>query len=321
MAITLPRFLNLLRRTGATPNSAGTRTNGDIGHRLREVERIELRARKLADDLLPGPHRSLFRGSGLDFEELREYVTGDDVRAIDWNVTARMGHPYVKLHREERQMSVFLAVDVSSSLWFGTGRSSKRELATELVALLTVAALRGGNRVGLLLFSDRVDAFVPPRKGRQHVLRVIRDVVFWEPRPASTAVAPAARFLANGARRRSVVVLLSDLLFSDVRSLTTLAGRHDVIAITLADPREWDLPPVGIVALEDAEGGGIRYVDSSSSEVRAAYRASAEARARAWADMLARIGVDHLSLSTDRPYLPALMAFFRERDRRRPIHA
>src|SRR5438552_2835001 len=149
-------------------------TDNTVANRLREVERIELRARRLADDFLPGPHLSLFRGAGLDFEELREYFPGDDVRSIDWNVTARMGRPFVKLHREERQLSVYLAVDVSASVWFGTATMTKRELAVEVGALLAIAALRTGDRIGLLLFSDRVEAYVQPRKGRQHALRVIR---------------------------------------------------------------------------------------------------------------------------------------------------
>jgi uncharacterized protein (DUF58 family) len=290
-----------------------------LGERLREVERIEIRARKLADDLLPGPHRSLFRGAGLDFEELREYVPGDDMRAIDWNVTARMGRPFVKLHREERQISVYLAVDVSASLWFGTTRTSKRDLALDVAALLAVSAVRSGDRTGLLLFSDRVEAFVPPRKGRQHALRVVRDLVSWRPRRARTAIEPVARFLTNVARRRSVVVLLSDLLLADVRSIVGLARRHDVVAITLNDLREWDLPPVGIVALEDAEAGGIRYVDTDSSRARAAYRAAAEKRIEELRRTLNSLGVEHLDLSTDRPYAQALMAFFRDRDRDRRL--
>jgi uncharacterized protein (DUF58 family) len=296
-------------------------TDTSLAARLREVERIELRARRLANDYLPGPHRSLFRGAGLDFEELREYVPGDDVRAIDWNVTARVGRPFVKLHREERQLSVYLAVDVSASLWFGTGRSSKRELALDVAALLAVAALRTGDRIGLLLFSDRIETFVRPRKGRQHALRVIRELAFWPPRRGRTAVEPAARFITNVARRRSVVILISDLLLADARSLLTLARRHDAIAITLNDPREWDLPAVGILALEDAETGRTRYVDTGSRRARGAYRADAEARVQERARTLGGLGVDQVDLFTDRPYAQTLMAFFRERDRDRRLAA
>ncbi len=292
-----------------------------VAERLRKVERIELRARKLADDLLPGPHRSLFRGSGLDFEELREYVPGDDMRSIDWNVTARTGHPYVKLYREERQLTVFLLVDVSSSLWFGTEQSTKRDLAADIAALLAVSATRNGDRVGLLLFSDRVEAFVRPMKGRQHALRVIRELVYWPPRRARTALGPAARYVANIARRRSVVVLISDFLLADAPSLVALARRHDVVALTLNDPREWDLPNVGIVALEDAESGRLGYVDTSSGKVRAAYRAAAEKRVDERAHGLLHMGVEHVDLYTDRPYAQALTAFFRDRDRRPTVHA
>jgi uncharacterized protein (DUF58 family) len=304
------------RSPSAAPDDATTA----LAQRLRKVERIELRARKLANDQLPGPHNSLFRGAGLDFEELREYVPGDDVRAIDWNVTARMGRPFVKLHREERQISVYLAVDVSSSLWFGTAETSKRDLASDVAALLAVSAVRSGDRTGLLLFSDRIEAFVHPRKGRQHALRVIREMVFWPPRRARTAIAPAARFLSNVARRRSLVIVLSDLLVADLRSLVALAQRHDVIALTLNDPRELDLPEVGVVALEDAETGSVRYVDTSSRRVRTAYRAAAETRVEERHRALLGLGIEHVDLFTDHPYAQALMAFFRERDRRVAPH-
>jgi uncharacterized protein (DUF58 family) len=252
----------------------------------------------------------------LDFEELREYVAGDDVRSIDWNVTARMGRPFIKLYREERQISVFLAVDVSSSMWFGTARGSKRELALDATAFLAVSALRSGDRLALLMFSDKVEAFVPPRKGRAHALRVIRDLVLWPPRRSATAIAPAARFLLNVARRRSVVIVLSDLHFADPRSLTPLARRHDVVAISLNDPRESNLPAIGVVALEDAESHSIRYVDTGSSRARAEYRAAAEARVRERTRSLAAAGIDHIDLQTDRPYAQTLMAFFRDRDQR-----
>lgn len=300
--------------------SAQDRPLDPLAARLMKIEHIELRARRLADDLLPGPHRSIFRGSGLDFEELREYVAGDDVRVIDWNVTARAGRPFVKLYREERQLSVILVVDVSASLWFGTALTTKRDLATDVAALLTVSALRGGDRVGLLLFSDGVEHFVRPRKGRQHGLRLIRDLVLHSPRRAATAIGPAARFLSNVSRRRSIIVLISDFLFGDsANCLAALARQHDVIAVTLNDPRELELPSVGIVSLEDAESGLVRQLDTSSRRVREAYRAAADARMDDRASRLTRLGLQRVDLATDRPYLPPLLAFFRERNQQRAV--
>lgn len=284
---------------------------------LRKIREVEIRARVLADDMLLGTYRSVFKGSGLDFEEVREYEPGDEIRSIDWNVTARMGVPYIKKYREERALNVYLAVDVSASSWFGTIRQSKRELAADAGALLAVTALRNYDRVSLLLFSDRIDDFIPPRMGRDHALHVIRQLLYAEPRRARTDVAAAAHFLGNVAKKRGVVFVVSDLLDATFEApLRTLAKKHDVIALVVGDPRELELPPVGVIALEDAETGEAIEVDTSDPRVRAAYAEAAQERRIDRRRALGRMGIDSVELFTDRPYVPALMALFRTRARR-----
>ncbi len=260
-----------------------------------------------------GSYRSVFRGSGLEFDEVREYEPGDDVRSIDWNVTARMGVPYIKKYREERELTVAVAVDVSGSSWFGSA-TSKRDLAADVAALLALSALHSNDRVALLLFSDHVERFVPPAKGRDHVVRIIRDVLLAEPRRSPTSIGVAARFLAHILGKRSVVFVLSDFIDSGFeRPLHLLARRHDVVAVTLTDPREVRLPAAGLVHVEDAESGAVRWVDTSSAKVRDAYAELAARRTTERHRALARIGVDQLDLHTDRPYVPAFLGFFGRR--------
>jgi uncharacterized protein (DUF58 family) len=281
------------------------------------VKQLEIRARILAERLFAGSYRSVFRGWGLDFEEVREYESGDDIRSIDWNVTARMGSPYVKKFREERELNVILAVDVSASSWFGTAGMSKRELAAEVAALLAVAATSNNDRVALLLFSDAVDDFMAPDKGRPHLLRVITRLLSAESRRAATDMAVAGRFVQNVSKKRSVVLVLSDFFAVNFEApLRALAQRHDVIALVLNDPRERELPSVGIVALEDAETGQVRYVDTASPELRAAYAEMAERRGEERRAAFARTGIDSVDLHTDGAYVPALLALFSARMRR-----
>lgn len=284
---------------------------------LRRIRQVEIRARVLASDLLIGSYRSVFRGSGLDFEEVREYEPGDDVRSIDWNVTARMGSPYIKKFREERQLNVFLTVDVSASSWFGTANVSKRELAAEVGALLAVAALRNSDRIGLLLFSDDVRVFLPLRQGHDHLLRVIAELLYAEPRRARTSIATAVRFLGNVTKKRGIVFVVSDFLDSGFEApLRRLGIKHDVIALTLNDRREQELPDVGLISLEDAETGSVRYVDTSSAALRRGYAEAARQRRAERVRAFARMGMDSVDLYTDRPYVPPLMALFKERTRR-----
>jgi uncharacterized protein (DUF58 family) len=284
---------------------------------LRQIRNLEVRARVLADEMLLGTYRSVFRGSGLEFEEVREYEQGDDVRSIDWNVTARMGAPYIKKYREDRELAILLAVDVSSSTWFGSAHRSKRELAVEVGTLLAAVAMHNNDRVGLLLFSDRVERYLPPRSGREHLLRVIRELVSAEPRRARTGIADAVRFLRNVTKKHAVIFVLSDFLDVEFSApLRRLAQKHDVIALTLNDPREVELPSIGVIALEDAETGDVELVDTSAAAVREMYGRTARERRIERRRVFARMAVDVADLSTDRPFVPVLQALFNARARR-----
>jgi uncharacterized protein (DUF58 family) len=284
---------------------------------LRLIKQVEIKARILADEALIGTYRSVFRGSGLDFEEVREYEPGDDVRSIDWNVTARMNVPYIKKFREERELNIFLAVDVSSSAWFGTAAVTKRELAADVAALLAVTALHNNDRIGLLLFADGIREFLPPREGRHHLMHVIRELLFTEPERSRTEIASVTDFLANVTKKRNVVFVLSDFLDFDFEApLRALAHKHDVIALVLSDPREINLPSVGLVALEDAETGRVAYVDTGAAGTRERYARAARERRAQRLRIFSRMGIDRVDLSTDRPYVPALLALFNARSRR-----
>ncbi len=290
-----------------------------------KVRQIEIRTRRVVNDALAGHYHSVFRGRGLDFDEVREYVPGDEVRSIDWNVTARAGHPFVKKFREERELTILLLVDVSGSFDFGSAAKSKRELAAELASVLTLSATRNNDKVGLLLFSDTVETYVPPRKGRAHVLRVVREVLGAEPRQRGTDIARALRYMNTLTRGRAVVFLISDFL-SPEGSLVDVPGfreairithrRHDLIALHLFDPREMRLPNVGMLTLEDAETGALVQLDTGNRRVRERYEKLAEERRVQTVRTLRREGVDCLEIDTARPYVPALLGFFRSREKR-----
>ncbi|MEO8632466.1 MAG: DUF58 domain-containing protein [Chloroflexota bacterium] len=286
---------------------------------LRRIRQVEIKARILADEALLGTYRSVFRGSGLEFEEVREYEPGDDIRSIDWNVTARMGQPYIKKFREDRELNILLAVDVSASSWFGSVVQSKRDLAAEVAALLAMTAMRSHDRVGLLRFGEGLQEWMPSRRGREHLLQVIRELLFAPPRRVRTEISVAARFLTNVAKKRSVVFLVSDFLdvtLVDDPAVRMLGRKHDVIALVLNDPREVELPNVGVVALEDAETGSIAYVDTSDRRLREEYASNGRRRRTERRRALARIKIDSVDLYTDRPFVPALMALFNARTRR-----
>lgn len=287
---------------------------------FRKIRRIEIRTRGLVSDVFAGEYHSAFRGRGMEFSEVRPYQMGDEVRSIDWNVSARMGETFVKVFEEEREQTVILAVDVSGSGSFGSGGVMKRELAAEVCALLAFSAVRNNDRVGLLLFTDAVERFVPPRKGRRHALRIIRDVFAHEAVSSGTRLASALEHVVRLLHRRAIVVVVSDFLDEDYeKSLRAAASRHDVIAIQVVDPREQDLPPVGLLALRDAETGRSVLVDTASRAVRDAFAASARQRGEAIAARLQRAGVDTVVVRTDQDYVDPLAAFFRRRSRmRRP---
>ncbi len=284
---------------------------------IRQIRRLQLTARRAVEDLLGGEYHSVFKGAGLAFEEVRAYQPGDDIRTIDWNVTARMGHPFIKRFIEERELTVFLAIDCSGSQQFGTRAQQKREIAAELAAVLAFSAISNNDRVGLVQFTDRIERFLPPRKGTRHVLRLIRDVLFYQPEHRGTSLREGLNFLNRVLHRRTIVFLLSDFLDHGFESAFKRTGRrHDLIAIRISDPREEELPAVGLLELEDAETGERRLIDTYSATVRNAFRAAAEQRRASLVQLARQAHVDVIEVSTNGRHLDSLIRFFRLRERR-----
>ncbi len=290
-----------------------------------KVRQIEIRTRRLVNDAVAGHYHSVFRGHGIDFDEVREYVPGDDVRTIDWNVTARAGHPFVKKFREDRELTILLLVDVSASLDFGSIQASKRELEAELASVLALSATRNNDKVGLVLFTDQVETYVPPKKGHFHVLRVVREILGARPVHRGTDVERALRFVNEVTSRRAIVFLLSDFQapnatpgqLAGLRDAVRLVRRrHDLVAMDLYDPREMTIPDVGLLTLEDAETGELVEVDTGKAKVRQRFAELAESRRVDTVRSLRREGVDCLEIDTAKPYLPALLGFFKNRERR-----
>ncbi|MEB3329314.1 MAG: DUF58 domain-containing protein [Candidatus Sericytochromatia bacterium] len=287
-----------------------------LGTRLR---RLELRAARVSDAVFGGEHRSAFRGRGLEFEEVREYQDGDEPRLIDWHVTARMGRPYVKTFREERELTVVLVVDASASVGLGSGALLKRELAAELAAALALGALRHQDRVAMLAFSDGVEAFLPPRKGRGQVHRLLRTLLTLTPAGRGTGYDEAERHLSRLLRGRCVVFFISDFLSPGFeQALRRLAARHEVIPVQVSDPREQALPPLGLVRLEDPETGATAVLDTDDPAVRAAYEEATAGHRLACVTSFRRLGLDHVAVSTAEGPTRALLRFFERRQRRRP---
>ncbi len=284
---------------------------------LKAVRKIQIRTSHLVTDLFAGQYQSAFKGRGMEFAEVRLYQPGDEVRTIDWNVTARTGVPHVKRYAEERELTVMLLVDASASTVFGSVRQTKSALAAELGALFAFSAITNNDKVGLVIFSDRIESALPPRKGTHHVLRVIREILSVKPAGRGTDIAGALEHLEHVTTRRAVVFLVSDFLDPHcVHGLRVAGRRHDVIAVVLDDPREGELPNVGLVELEEAETGARYVLDTGDVRVRAAVAARA-AEARVARDRLLRSAdVDAITIRTDRPYTEALMRFFRMRERR-----
>jgi uncharacterized protein (DUF58 family) len=284
---------------------------------LKQIRRIEIRTKRLVNDVFSGEYQSVFKGRGIEFTEVREYLPGDDVRAIDWNVTARTGHPYIKKYDEERELTIMFLVDASASGAFGTVSRFKRELAAEVCALLAFSATRNNDRVGLIIFTDRIEKVVPPEKGRRHVLRVIRELLYFKPLGRGTDVSGALDYLTNVVRRHAVVFLVSDFLTGGYEKRLAVANRRfDLIALQVSDPRESELPDAGLVEMEDPETGERVSVDTSSAGVRRRYRERVLAFRAERDRLFRRLGVDSIELSTDRPYIEPLERFFRMRARR-----
>jgi uncharacterized protein (DUF58 family) len=286
----------------------------DVGRQLR---RLQLRARRAVANLLGGEYHSVFKGTGLAFADVRAYQPGDDVRAIDWNVTARMGQPFLKRFVEERELTVLFLVDASASLAVGTRRQAKREIVAELAALLAFAALHNNDRVGLIHFTDEVEQVVPPRRGTRHAQRLLRDILFYQPRGRRTSLCAALDTLNRVRRKRAIVFLFSDFLETDFdRSLRLTARRHDVVAVWVRDPLEDELPKVGLLELADAETGEQILVDTNSPAVRQSFAQAMTLRADTLRRQFRRARVDAIEVSTAGGHLEELVAFFRRREQR-----
>jgi uncharacterized protein (DUF58 family) len=286
---------------------------------LRKIRRIELQTRRLVDDIFAGAYHAVFKGRGIEFDAVRPYEPGDDVRTIDWNVTARAGEPFVKQYVEERELTVMLAMDASASCLFGTSKRQKRDAAVEIGAVLAYAALRNNDKVGLLLFSDRAELYVPPRKGRNHILRLIRELLTAQPVGQTTDLALALRTVGRLLKRQAVVFLISDFLTADesyARNLTLAARQHDVIAVMLSDPLEQRWPAAGIVGLQDAETGAAVWVDTGQPGWRDHFENQVRQRRERRLSILNDAGVDRIEIASGGDAAAALVSFFQQRARR-----
>ena len=289
----------------------------DVATILKKVQRIQIVANRTVNDLFAGQYKSVFRGRGMEFDEVREYQPGDDVRTIDWNVTARQGTPFIKRFCEERELTVLFMVDVSASGAFGSGSRSKLDMVVEVAALLMFSALKNNDKVGLITFCDEVIDYLPPRKGKSNVLHLIRELVAAQPLARETCLRTALEFLNRVQKRRAVTFLISDFLAPHAKQAMAVANkRHDLIAITVADPREHVLPDVGFISLMDAETGQVVELDTRHRAVRGLFETRSAERAEQLSDELKKLGVDQLDINTDEDYLASLRRFFRRREKR-----
>jgi len=293
---------------------------------MSRMRQLEIRTRRLVNDSLVGEYHSVFKGRGMDFDEVREYIAGDEVRTIDWNVTARAGRPFVKKFAEERELNILLAVDISASGNFGSGAQSKRDLAAELASLLAFSAIRNSDKVGLLLYTDRIEQFLPPKKGRRHVLRVVREILYHEPVGRGTDGVKALDVINHVLHRRAIVFMISDFqspkdairVGAELRrAMRQTNRRHDLVAVHIEDAREKTLPNLGLLALQDSETGAVIELDTADPAVRSRFNQQAVERVRNLVNDFRAEGVDTLELDTNAPYLPALQRFFQSRERRR----
>lgn len=293
---------------------------------LQKVRQVEIKTNRLVDDTLAGHYHSVFKGRGMDFDEVREYVPGDDVRTIDWNVTARTGRAYIKKFTEERELTIMLIIDVSASGDFGSTGQSKREMMAEIGSVLAFSAMRNNDKVGLVLFTDDAELYIPPGKSRSHILRIIREILFFQPEGTGTNLAAAMDFTNQVIKRRAVAFLISDFCLpgnfdnslNDLRPKLRITGRrHDLVAVSVNDPRERELPNIGLLTIEDSETGEQVELDTSCPEIRSRFKELADSRQSSLKRAIRSVGVDMLELSTERSYLADLLRFFSSRERRR----
>jgi uncharacterized protein (DUF58 family) len=284
---------------------------------LQTIRRIQITTSRMVTDVFAGHYHSVFKGQGMEFEEVREYQPGDDIRSIDWNVTARTGRPFIKKFVEERELTIMLIFDMSGSTYFGSVNKLKRQLAAELCSLLAMSAIKNNDKVGLIAFTDRIEKFVPPRKGLSHVLRLIREALYFEPEGKATDISGALEYLGRVTNRSTVSFIISDFLDTDYKKPLSIAGkRHDIVAISITDPRETELPDIGIINLEDPETGRDFLLDTSSEAVRKDFRMNSLKMLDERQQLFRSTNIDHIDIRTDVPYARELYKFFRMRERR-----
>ena len=287
---------------------------------LKKVRQIDIVSRKVVDELLGGEYKSVFKGRGMEIDEVREYQPGDEVRTIDWNVTARTGKPFVKRFIEEREQALFFLVDMSASGTFGSAGKTKNETAAELCGLLAFSAIKNNDKVGLIIFTDEIELFIPPGKGQLHVLRIIREILGFEPRRKGTCISCALDYLGKVVKKKCIAFLVSDFQDTDYDKALKLAAIHyDLIAITITDPRELELPNAGLVGLADAETGERILVDTASATARKRFNIAARARHLEIKESLSRLNIDQIDIHTDRDYVRDLIRFFQSRERRQTL--
>lgn len=290
----------------------------DTKELLKKVRKIEIKTRGLSNQIFSGEYHSAFKGRGMAFNEVREYQVGDEIRTIDWNVTARFNHPYVKVFEEEREMTVMLLVDVSGSKNFGTQTQLKQELATELCAVLAFSAIQNNDKVGVLFFSDQVEKFIPPKKGRSHILMIIRELIDFKPQRKGTNVAEALRYFTSAIKKRCTAFIISDFMSDTFLNELKIANRkHDLIALRLYDIHEEEFPDLGLIPVKDEESGVIEWIDTGDAKVRSLFRAAALERNGRLADQFKKSGVDFTGIGTHQSYVKPLMALFKKRERKR----
>ncbi len=282
---------------------------------LKKVRKIEIKTKGLTQHIFAGQYHSAFKGKGMTFSEVREYQYGDDIRSIDWNVTARFNHPYIKVYEEERELTVMLLIDVSGSGYFGTRQQFKRDMIVEIASVLAFSAIQNNDKVGAILFSDRVEKFIPPKKGRGHLLRIIRELIDFQPENHKTNLTEPLRYLTNAIKRRSISFLISDFMGNDFEEALRIAKKkHDMVCIWVYDYRETDLPPVGLIKFKDAETNEECWVDSSDRHVREAFRKVSKSREEDLKELFKKTGIDYISISTGHDYVKPLISLFKHRD-------
>lgn len=284
---------------------------------LKKVRKIEIKTRGLSNQIFSGEYHSAFKGRGMAFSEVREYIPGDDIRSIDWNVTARFNHPYVKIFEEERELTVMLMVDISASGDFGTRRQFKRELITELCAVLSFSAIQNNDKIGIIFFTDRIEKFIPPKKGKSHILRIIRELIDFVPEGKGTDIGMALQYFTNMIKKRSIAFLISDFLTPGFNDALKIASRkHDMVAIRIYDQHEARLPDFGLIRMQEAETGKLLWVDTANKKNRERYHANWNKRQQELDTLFARSGVDQTKIATDQNYVQPLINLFKKREKR-----